>query len=217
MEKFYLQQNPEPPEITDNDIIKKVLDGDKDCYALIMRRYNARLYRLGMSMMSNNAEVEDVMQTVYVNAYQNLGKFSFKSAFSTWLTRILINECLQRLKKRKHTVAFQEEATNQVTDVQNPVIKMLHSELKSVLEEAISQLPEKYRIVFIMREVENMNIAETKDCLNITAVNVKVRLNRAKALLRKSLKMYYQDGIFQFHLSRCNRLVETVLKQLQGS
>lgn len=191
MDKLYNEQNPKPGEASDHDIILKILEGDKDLYALIMRRYNARLYRLGMSIMNNTAEVEDAMQTVYVNAYQSLAKFSFKSTFSTWLTRILINECIQRLKKRKQTIAFNEETedkmnTDQVSNVQTPVNKMLNSELKSVLEDAISKLPEKYRIVFIMREVENMNIAETQDCLNISAVNVKVRLNRAKALLRKS-------------------------------
>src|ERR1700754_3319494 len=89
--------------ISDHEIITRVLRGEKDLYAHIIKRYNQRLYRVGMSIINDDAEVEDIMQVTYIHAYENLGKFEFRSAFATWLTRILINESLLRLKKRKRS------------------------------------------------------------------------------------------------------------------
>jgi len=87
--------------IADDEIIARVLNGEKNLYALLVRRYNQRFYRVGMGIINDDAEVEDVMQVAYIKAYENLSKFEFKSSFSTWLTRILINECLLRIRKRK--------------------------------------------------------------------------------------------------------------------
>jgi RNA polymerase sigma factor (sigma-70 family) len=99
--------------------------------------------------------------------------------------------------------------------VKTPVSTILNEELKAAIDQAILQLPEKYRTVFIMREIENMNIAETGACLDISEVNVKVRLNRAKSLLRNSLSSYYKkEEILHFHLTRCDRMVEGVISQI---
>jgi RNA polymerase sigma-70 factor (ECF subfamily) len=222
MEKFDYPQKSSTGGISDNEIVMRVLNGEKDLYALIVRRYNERLYRIGVSMIHDDAEIEDAMQTAYINAYENLGKFAFKAAFSTWLTRILINECILRLKKKRLYVFLNKEVivngdySGQTMDVQTPAVKMLNSELKIKLEEAIRQLPEKYRIVFVMREIENMSVAETQTCLNLSEVNVKVRLNRAKALLRNALSTYYnKEEIFHFHLSRCDSMVERVMDQIK--
>ena len=209
--------------ISDHEIISRVLGGDKELYALIVRRYNQRLYRVGMSVINDDVEVEDIMQVAYIKAYENLSKFSFRSAFSTWLTRILINESLLRLKRRKMSSTLNGMimnnnlcGSNNVED-HTPASKILNSELKHILEKAISNLPEKYRTVFIMREIENMNVAETKECLAISEVNVKVRLNRAKALLRNSLEtLYHKEDLYHFHLSRCNHIAEKVLRQLNS-
>jgi RNA polymerase sigma factor (sigma-70 family) len=207
--------------ISDNEIISRVLLGEKDLYTNIMRKYNQRLYRVGMSIINDDAEVEDVMQVTYIKAYENLGKFEFKSAFSTWIIRILINESLLRLKKRKQSLNMNNDMINNKisqhypVDSQTPLMNVVNSELKVILEKAIRQLPEKYRTVFIMREIENMNIAETRECLDLSEVNVKVRLNRAKAMLKNSLAEYYQkDEILNFHLCRCDRIVENVMKQI---
>ncbi len=209
--------------ISDSEIITRILHGEKDLYALIVRRYNQRLYRVAMSIINDDAEVEDVMQVAYINAYENLGKFAFKASFSTWLTRILINESLLRLKKRGRSINMNDETMEKEIyqqhngEVQTPVAKMLNAELKSALEEAIRQLPEKYRTVFIMREIEDMNVAETQACLDLSEVNVKVRLNRAKALLKESLSMYYKkEDILHFHLSRCSRIVENVMSRVES-
>ena len=205
--------------ISDYEIITRILHGEKNLYSLIVRRYNQRLYRVAMSIINDDAEVEDVMQVAYINAYENLGKFAFKASFSTWLTRILINESLLRLKKRGKSINMNDDTMDKEIyqqhkiEVQTPVAKMLNSELKFALEEAIRQLPEKYRAVFIMREIEDMNVAETQACLDISEANVKVRLNRAKALLKESLSGFYKkEDILHFHLSRCDRVIEGVMK-----
>ena len=101
--------------------------------------------------------------------------------------------------------------------VQTPADKMLNTELKGALEKAIRLLPEKYKVVFVMRELEDMNIAETKECLDISEANIKVRLNRAKALLKEALSDYYKkEDLFHFHLSRCDRMVEVILKKIES-
>lgn len=207
--------------ITDNEIIARMLQGEKNLYAILVRRYNQRLYKVGISILNDDAEVEDAMQVTYINAYENLGKFAFKASFSTWLTRILINESLLRLKKREKTIIMNDDNMEneihnwQAGETQSPVTRVLNSELKTILEDAIRKLPEIYRTVFVMREIENMNVAETKECLAISEVNVKVRLNRAKAMLRNLLANYYKkEDILHFHLSRCDRMVERVMKQI---
>ena len=206
--------------LNDDEIIARILNGEKDLYSIIIRRYNQRLYRVGMSMINDDAEVEDAMQVAYINAYENLGKFAFRSSFPTWLTRIFINECLLRLRKRKKSISMNDENIENVMKhdkgPQTPVTATVNSELRSILNDAISRLPEIYRTVFVMREVENMNIAETKECLNISDVNVKVRLNRAKALLRDILSAQYsKEDILHFHLSRCDRMVDTVMSSIR--
>lgn len=207
--------------ISDEEVIARVLNGEKRLYALIVRKYNQRLYRIAMSILDSDAEAEDVMQTTYLNAYEHLASFASRSSFATWLTRIAINEGLLRLRKSRRAVSMSEETMNTpvyqryITDKQNPAMQVLNSELKIMLEDAIRKLPEKYRTVFVMREVEGMNVAETGECLNISAVNVKVRLNRAKSLLRTTLGSYYKkDEIFHFHLSRCDRVVDHVMSRI---
>lgn len=175
-----------------------------------------------MSVISDDAEVEDMMQVTYIKAYENLEKFEGRSSFSTWLTRILINESFLRLKKRKNSILLYDDTMNNEIyrqhniDAQTPDSVALNSELKTILEKSIRQLPEKYRTVFVMREIINMNIAETKECLEISEVNVKVRLSRARALLRSSLSKYYKnEDILHFHLIRCDRIVERVMNNIE--
>jgi RNA polymerase sigma-70 factor, ECF subfamily len=206
-------------QASDADLVAAILQGEKESYAVIISRYNQRLYRVGMGILNDDQEVEDAMQTAYIQAYENLSKFAFKSSLSTWLTRILINECLLRLKKRKRTLTLDREhmensmSTSGKVEYRMPDARILQSELKSLLENAISNLPEKYRVVFIMREMEKMNVAETGECLAISEENVKVRLNRAKAMLRNSLTDYYQEAeVLHFHLSRCRRMSESVMR-----
>ena len=209
--------------VSDNEVIARILTGEKDLYAIIVRRYNQRLYRIAMSIINDDSEAEEAMQVAYIKAYENLRKFEFKSAFSTWLIRILINQCLLHTKRRRPLTMNDDMIENVIQQrsadqVQTPLASTLNSELKIVLEKAIRQLPGKYRTIFIMRELENMSTAETQECLNLTEVNVKVRLNRAKAMLRNSLaSLYNNEDLLSFHLSRCDMLIDNVMKKIQGS
>lgn len=207
--------------VPDNEIIGRVLQGERNLYALLIRRYNQRLYRIGMSMINDDNEVEDVMQVAYINAYENLQKFEFKSSFGTWITRIMINECLLRIKRRKYSFVMNEDLldNNPYTfQAKTPLNNLMNLELKNALESAILQLPEKYRTVFVMREIEGMNIDETKACLDLTEANVKVRLNRAKAMLRTQLSILYKkEELLHFHLTRCDRIASRVMSTIEKS
>jgi RNA polymerase sigma factor (sigma-70 family) len=210
-------------ELSDTELINRILNGEKELYAQGMRRYNQRLYKIGISILNDDAEVEDAMQVAYINAYEHLGKFSFKSSFATWLTRILINECLLRQKRKGKFMTINadqmdnDHAAWQPRETRTPATQVLNTELKTILENAIRQLPEIYRTVFVMREIEHMNIAETRECLDISEDNVKVRLNRAKAMLRNLLYQSYQpEDLLQFHLSRCDKMVERVMSAINA-
>jgi len=218
---MYTQPPAKTGILPDSELITRILQGEKDLYALIVRRYNQRLYRVGMGILDNDAEVEDAMQVTYISAWENLGKFKFRSSFSTWLTRIMINESLLRIKKRKHFLEMKEDTINhyqQSIRQQNAVSRLMNADLRKTLEEAIHKLPEKYRTVFILREIENMSVSETKECLAISEITVKVRLNRAKSMLRNALsELYKSEDVFEFHLSRCDRMVENVMSRINSS
>jgi RNA polymerase sigma factor (sigma-70 family) len=206
-------------EINDSDIIQQIIAGDKQQYALLMRRYNQRLYRICKGYLDDETEIEDVMQETYVKAYQNLLKFEQRSAFSTWLTRILINECLQRLKLKKRIPIVRNDAKNfdtmNYTDKKSPETESMNTELRQLLESTIAGLPEKYRAVFIMREVEKMSTEETCALLDITESNAKTRLNRAKELLRNALVNVYPSGsLLEFNAVRCDRVAARVMARI---
>lgn len=210
--------------ISDDEVVERVLHGEKDAYEHIMRKYNQRLFRIVRSYIVNEDEIEDVIQEAYIKAYEQMPRFEKRSRFSTWLIRIVINEALARLKagKRFPSVAYDRADEGVVADLQaqlrnheTPIGKLMNTELKEILEKAVDRLPEKYRTVFVMREVEGMSVAETSESLEISQTNVKVRLNRAKGMLRETISGFYHDmEVFQFDLVRCNRIVQNVLGRL---
>jgi RNA polymerase sigma-70 factor (ECF subfamily) len=205
-------------EQKDAEIIEAILKGNKEQYALLMRKYNQRLYRICKGYLKDEAEIEDVMQDTYINAFQHLSSFANRSQFSTWLTRIAINECLQRLKQINRMYSLDTSKENiEIMNLQHidPEKQSLNRELKELLESAISQLPEKYRSIFIMREVEKMSTEETSAVLDLTESNVKVRLNRAKKLLRNALMNSYPAAeLYEFNLVRCDRIAQNVLSRI---
>jgi RNA polymerase sigma factor (sigma-70 family) len=203
----------------DLPLIKEILSGDKRKYETLMRKFNQRLYRVGKAILWNEEEVEDAMQEAYIKAYQQLSKFENRSAFGTWLTRIMINECLMRKRqgeRREKPGEYSEEKIKQIAaDMINPEKKVMNKELKVLLEGAISGLPEKYRLVFVMREIENMSVSETTQALEITETNVKARLSRAKEMLRNSIMAQYPaNELLDFNLVRCDRIVRNVLGRI---
>ena len=200
---------------SDEKIIERILKGEKYLYEGIMRKYNLRLYRICMSIINDDKEAEDIMQIAYINAYQQLAKFQYKSSFGTWLTRILINESLLHKKRTtKHTHVPMEETDDKYHD-DTPLNNLMNKELKTILERAVSALPEKYRMVFVMREIQEMSTNETMEILNLGESNVKIRLNRAKEMLRNELSSYYRSNqLFEFNLVRCDRIANFVMNNI---
>jgi RNA polymerase sigma-70 factor (ECF subfamily) len=199
--------------VPDQELIERIQGGEKRLFEVLIRKYNQRLYRIGMSILENDMETEDAMQAAYINAYEHLSGFEQRSSFGTWLTRIMINQCLEQKRKKKHApVNF--EQTDNVISMTTPLNELVNKELSHMLENAITQLPEKYRLVFVLREIEDMSVRETSATLQIEESNVKVRLNRAKTMLRENLNGYMKDRVYSFHLTRCDRIVHHVLNHL---
>ncbi|HWP83161.1 MAG TPA: RNA polymerase sigma factor [Bacteroidota bacterium] len=210
---------------SDEEAIAKVLAGETAAYEQIMRRYNPRLFRIVRSYLTDEDEIEDVIQEAYIKAYEALPRFEKRSSFSTWVIRIAINEALARVKQRKRLspigdtasddTGYVIEAIGPLQNNETPIETLMNSELKYILEEAVDRLPENYRSVFVMREIEGMSIAETSESLDITQTNVKVRLNRAKEMLRDFISGFYHDAeVFHFDLVRCDRIVHNVLRRI---
>ena len=140
--------------LTDEEIVERVLSGEKYLYENLMRKFNARLYRIGMSIINDDSEVEDVMQTAYLNAYLHLADFQKKSGFGTWLTRIFINESLLCVKKKQSRKLVSIDTHEFSLRHETPLHDLMNNELRTILEKSISDLPEKYRLVFVMREID---------------------------------------------------------------
>lgn len=206
-----------PQEITaqlpDEEIISRILTGEKKLFELLIRRYNQRLYRIGMSVLNDSTEVEDAMQAAYISAYEHLDKFERRAAFITWLTRIMLNQCFEQNRKQQLSRNSELQPDNS-TYMHTPANILVNKELNSVLEQAIAKLPEKYRLVFMLREIEELSVKETSEALNIEEPNVKVRLNRAKTMLRENLNGYMKDNVYSFHLNRCDKIVSHVMNRL---
>jgi len=216
------QLNAISNQTPDEELIKKIATGDKQLFEIIIRRYNQRLYRIGMSILNNDLEVEEAMQAAYISAYEHLSQFEYRSAFGTWLTRIMLNQCYKARREHMRSVSFPQDNINIPQDSQN-VINMRTPEnvidskqLHEALQNAITQLPEKYRLVFVLREIEDLSVQETADVTGIQTSNVKVRLNRAKAMLRQTLNSQLKDSIYPFHLTRCDKIVNHVMTHINS-
>jgi RNA polymerase sigma-70 factor (ECF subfamily) len=217
--------------LPDEEVVRRILQGETALFGLIMRRYNQRLYRVARAIVGNDSEAEDVMQDAYVRAYEHLAQFAGRSQFSTWLTRIAIHEALARSQRRKRTEQFQfsvDEShagiqngeVNVAADALNPEEQFSVSELRGALEAAILSIPEQYRLVLMMREVEQLNTEETAAALELSEENVKVRLHRARAMVRKNL--FVQAGseaptAFGFMGVRCDRVVARVMQRIRAA
>lgn len=211
-------------KIKESELIKRVLGGEKELYEILVRRNNQKLYRVIRSYLKEEVEIEDVMQESYIKAYTKLYLFKLESSFSTWLIRIGINESLARLKEKGKLYHINELSSdlqsNTILEIPdskqlNPQNKMIRSEAKQLLEDAIDSLDSKYRTVYILREVEEMSLKEISIALDLTLANVKVRLHRSKEMLKEKLYEVAMDKeIFEFGFSRCDRVTENVMKNI---
>ena len=209
---------------TDEEVVERVLAGETALYEILMRRYNQRLYRLVRAILRDDSEAEDVMQDAYVRAYQHLAQFENRAPFAAWLSRIAVHEALARLRRRQRTdqldPAEDAEYPMHVTDSSlNPEERASHAEFARMLEDAILALPPDYRTVLMLRDVEELSTAETAAALSISEANVKVRLLRGRAKLRR--KLFERVGssaasAFPFMGERCDRVVAGVFGRLSA-
>jgi len=206
---------------SEKDIIHKILDGEMALFEILIRRYNAILYKIARSYDFDHEEAKDLLQETHIAAYQNLKKFEFRSSYKTWIAKIMVNKCLYKLNygSSKYEVSNSNVDENSQpmfsSKKQTTEAQVLNNELSHILEKSLENIPVHYRTVFILREVEGLSVAETAEMLDLTPVNVKVRLNRAKTLLQKELENYYPKAqLYDFNLIYCDAVVINVFEAL---
>ncbi|HTH55559.1 MAG TPA: sigma-70 family RNA polymerase sigma factor [Cyclobacteriaceae bacterium] len=207
-------------QYSDAEVIQKILNGERALFEILIRRNNAALYKTGRSYNYSHADTQDLMQETFINAFLNLAKYEHRSSFKTWIVKIMLNNCFRKQQK----FSFKNEIQTEMEEASEPMFASEHGntnkvimnrELNTVIEKALLQLPLDYRLVFSMREANGFNVHETATALNISEANVKVRLNRAKAMLRKEVeKSYSSEDIFEFNLVYCDAMVSSVMAKL---
>lgn len=207
--------------LPDEAIVAQVLAGNVALFEVLMRRHNERLYRAARAILKDAAEAEDVMQQAYVNAYANLRQFDQRASFSTWLTRIAVNEALARARKRGRYQSFDDEesALDSVVPLpaNDPERAAFTHEMRGILERAVDALPDGLREVFMLRDVQGLSTAETAGSLGVSEDVVKTRLSRSRAALRRHL--FDRVGTtaaqsFNFLRPRCDHVVAWVLMRI---
>lgn len=208
----------------DEDVVRRVLAGDAASFELLMRRYNQRVYRTIRAVLRrDSADVEDAMQQTYLQAYQALAAFEGTSSFGTWLIRIALNAAFAVIRRRQRVDALAlgaevDEMTRGARD-EGPEDRAARSEAAELLERAVSRLREDHRVVFMLREVEQLSTADTAEALELTEENVKVRLHRARLALRDLLAEEVGQSApqaFTFLAPRCDRVVHAVLSAIRA-
>jgi RNA polymerase sigma-70 factor (ECF subfamily) len=217
---------PDPAFRTDAELARRASAADASAFETIMRQHNRRLFRTARSILRNEAEAEDALQEAYLRAYRSLAMFRAESSLGTWLTRIVVNEALARLRRRKREPdapaqdnVVDLEAHLHMTRNETPTPEMAaeRAQTRHLLERQIDQLPPAFRTVFVLRAIEELSVEETARCLGIPEATVRTRFFRARHLLRKSLSSEVQSALretFAFDGERCDRIVQAVLTRI---
>jgi RNA polymerase sigma-70 factor, ECF subfamily len=220
------QARPRTERYDDAELIRRTLAREEAAARAIMTANNRRLYRLARGILRDDAEAEDVVQETYVRAFTQLAQFRGDSRLSTWLARIAINEALGRLRRDRPAVelsllpqggANAEIIPFPLATTDDPEKSMAQREIREVVERAIDELPDVFRLVFIARVIEGLNLEETADLLGIRPETVKTRLHRARAMLRDNVERKIGPVVldaFPFAGQRCARLTDAVLQRL---
>ncbi|MDF3153043.1 RNA polymerase sigma factor [Mesorhizobium sp. XAP10] len=203
-------------------LVHRALVRDGDAFRTIIKTHNQRLYRIARGVVRNDSEAEDIVQEAYVKAFAHLDAFRGDSSLATWLSRIVINEALGRLRKRRKTVALPENPQAEIirfplNPSDDPERTMAQRQILQLVEQATDSLPDVYRTVFVARVIEGLSIEETADLLGVRPQTVKTRLHRARALVRKALDDQIGPVLldaFPFAGRRCERLTSAVMRRL---
>jgi RNA polymerase sigma-70 factor (ECF subfamily) len=221
-----LSENAAQPfgTLSDAEVVQRVRNGDRASFEILMRRHNQRIYRAARAILRDESDVEDVMQQAYINAFTHLDQFEERSLFSTWLTRIAVNEAIARRQKLRSAASIAAtfdpgDNVEQRVGSQQPTPEHLAyaGELQRVLEDAVDDLPDAYRAVFMLRDIEGLSTNETSEALDLGEEAVKTRLHRARAMVRRAVASRLGDavpGAFQFQAPRCDRVVAAVFERL---
>jgi RNA polymerase sigma-70 factor (ECF subfamily) len=218
------------PDADDGTLAKLVAAGDRAAFEQLMRRYNRRLYRLARATLRDAAEAEDALQEAYLAAFRAMPQFRGDASLVTWLSRLVLNECFARQRRgaRRENIAPMV-STSVMTDFErntmderqsaSPDQALMRTELRALLERKLDALPEAFRVVFVLRCVEELSVEETAQCLGIPEATVRSRHFRAKSLLRESLAQEIdlaERNVFSFGGEHCNRVVAAVLAKLDA-
>lgn len=208
---------PRESPLTDEEIVPRILEGERALFEVLMRRHNRKVFRAVRSIVTSNEEAEDVMQAAYVAAFEHLASFAGRAAVSTWITRIAVHEALARVQRDRRFTATDEDTEMPLPPQKNPESRASDGELRSMLEDAIDALPMLYRTVFMLRSVEELSVAEVAETLEVPEDTVKTRHHRARAMLQEALlarAAAKTPEAFGFHLDRCDRIVNGVFATL---
>jgi RNA polymerase sigma factor (sigma-70 family) len=212
--------------VPDNDrgLVARIVAGDQSAFEVLMRRHNRRLYRLARAVLRNATEAEDALQDAYLLAYQSLHRFRGESTLSTWLSRLVLNECLGRLRRngRRQTVVpivNSPQELDAVADLDDELPDRLtgRAQIRALIEAKLDQLPHDFRVVFVLRSIEELSVEETAKTLEIEEATVRTRHFRAKSLLRESLAREIdlaERDVFEFGGAHCDAIVERVMSRL---
>lgn len=206
-------------EITDLQAIDEVNRVNREMFEVLVRRYNRQLFRVGLSYLRRREPAEDAMQNTYLKAFVHLGNFQRNASFSTWITRIMINECLMLLRRRREARNEQPVEGEELADPAAPqaAARLNLKDMKAVLEAAIAELPRNLRTVYVLREVQQFSTEETAACLRITASSVKTTLHRARERLKVSLLRSASGAeLFEYRAEYCDPLTAAVMAAILG-
>ena len=217
------------PGARDSELLERARQGDAAAFDMLIRRHDKHLYRIARGVLSDDHEAEDAVQETYIRAFAGLRNFRGAASLRTWLTRIVLNEAIRRRRRRPSMVdldalhAAQERTRRPIHSSaltareRDPERAAAQSQIRKMLEKAIDDLPAAFRIVFVMRDVEETSTADTASLLGIQEETVKTRLHRARRILRESLGQQLAAAlkdVFPFERPRCDALVKRLSEQL---
>jgi len=218
----------EGPAANDDDrsIAGSIAAGDRLAFEHLMRRHNRRLYRLARATLRDRTEAEDALQDAYICAYRSIGQFRGDASLATWLSRLVLNECLARIRRsarRRNLLSIVspntpiESPPMFANEVDSPDTELGRAQMRDILERKVDELPENFRIVFVLRSVEELSVDETASTLRIPEETVRSRHFRAKNMLRESLVRELnlaERDLFEFGGPHCDQVVANVLARI---
>jgi RNA polymerase sigma-70 factor (ECF subfamily) len=215
----------DPAHLADDALARAVAAGEEAALRELLRRHNQRLFRTARAILRDDAEAEDAVQEAYLKAIRAIGNFRGDAKLSTWLTRIVANEALGRLRKRKRAEVLPLDAdvepipSADAPEPESPEVAAMRAQARRIVERRIDALPEAFRTVFMLRVVEEMTVEETAAVLDVPDATVRTRLFRARSLLRESLARELDiatEDAFGFAGERCARITEAVVTAWRG-